>query len=546
MKKTLKTRLMLVMGIMSAIIILVGLAGLFAMNALHQGLKTSHAEHTLVLDNIYRIEKLLLNSRYAIPASLADPTIEGMQASADELEREKRDIDQFWMEFATHSMSPETRKKADELTNLRIGFDHAVSLPLIEALRDADTSRIREIKRLAEPLHGPIINAVQGLRTTQLDLAKKEYASAQARYDTANQLILAIIALGLVLAAALAYFLIQVMYRQLGGEPAYAAQIARQIADGDLDVNITADVTEGTSLLASLQQLQRGLTKTVKDMRLDTAHIARTSGLQVNHNAMLSSRIDLQASLHRQITTATKELASAVRHNTEKARQAMQAVDDSSELAIKKMESASGAFETITQIRHASDKIADNIHVIDELAFQIDTLALKATMEDGTASDASQGLAVTAPEIRHLAQCVALASKDIKNLLNESQEKMENGSKLISQGGAGTEHLLTAIQYSHTVMASINASTKEQEASIRQIRHAVSDMDYANRKDAILLGVSTTTSRLMEQQANHLAQLGGGFKLGTMQGPQAKLQVVNAIVAEDMPPKRPNLRLVRP
>jgi len=534
------------MGIMSAMIILVGLAGLFAMNALQQSLQASHAEHSPVLDNIARLDKLLLNTRYATLASLADPTIERMHASADELAREKRDIDQFWMEFSTHSMSPETRKKTDELTNLRIGFDHAVSLPLIEALRDADTSRIREIKRLAEPLHGPIINAVQGLRTTQLVLAKKEYASAQARYDTANQLILAIIALGLVLAAALAYFLIQVMYRQLGGEPAYAAQIARQIADGDLDVNITADVTEETSLLASLQQLQRGLTKTVKDMRLDTAHIARTSGLQVNHNAMLSSRIDLQASLHRQITTATKELASAVRHNTEKARQAMQAVDDSSELAIKKMESASGAFETITQIQHASDKIADNIHVIDELAFQIDTLALKATMEDGTASDASQGLAVTAPEIRHLAQCVALASKEIKNLLNESQEKMENGSKLISQGGAGTEHLLTAIQYSHTVLASINASTKEQEASIRQIRHAVSDMDYANRKDAILLGVSTTTSRLMEQQANHLAQLGGGFKLGTMQGPQAKLQVVNAIVAEDMPPKRPNLRLVRP
>ena len=537
---------MLVMCIMSALIVLVGLAGLFAMNALHQGLRTSHAEHTLLLDNIYRIEKSLLNSRYAIPASLADHAIEGMQASADEIERDKRDIDQLWMEFATHSMSPETRKKTEELTNLRIGFDHAVSLPLIEALRDADISRIREIKRLAEPLHGPIISAVQGLRTAQLDLAKTEYASAHARYDTANKLILVIIALGLVLAAALAYFLIQVMYRQIGGEPAYAAQIARQIADGDLDVNIAADVAEETSLLASLQQLQRGLTKTVKDMRLDTAHIARTSGLQVNHNAMLSSRIDLQASLHRQITTATKELASAVRHNSEQARQVMQAVDDSRQLAIKKMESASGAYEAMTQVRHASDKIADNIHVIDDMAFQIDTLALKATMEDITASDANQGLAVTAPEIRHLAQCVALASKEIKNLLNESQEKMENGSKLISQGGAGTEHLLTAIQHSRSVMAGINASTKEQETSIRQIRHAVGDMDYANRKDAILLGVSTTTSRLMEQQANHLAQLGGGFKLGTMQGPQAKLQIVSTVAAEDMPPKRPNLRLVRP
>lgn len=541
MKTTLKTRLMLAMGIMSALILLVGLAGLFAMGALHQGFKTSHVEHTLGLDKITSIEKLLLSGRYAILAALADSSPEKLQASAEEIVSNKRAIDQLWVEFSTNPMSPETRKKADELTHLRISFDHAVTLPFIEALSDADTSRIREITRLADQLNGPIISAMHGLRTMQVDLAKKEYESAKSRYATVSKLILAVIALGLVLAAALAYFLIHVMYRQLGGEPAYAAQIARHIADGDLDVNITADVHEETSLLASLEQLQTALKKAVKDMRLDTAHIARTSDMQLNNNVILSSRIAQQSGAHRQIAAVTKDLTSAVRHYGEQARQAMQMADDSSELALKKMESASGAFAAMAQVRHASDKIADNIHVIDELAFQIDTLALKATVEDASASDANQGFAAIAPEIRHLAQCVALAGKEIKILLNEAREKMDNGSKLISQGSAGTEHMLTAIHHVHSVMAEINTSTKEQEASIRQIRHAVSDMDYANRKDAILLGVTMTTARLLEQQASHLAQLGSGFKLGAALEPQTPLQ----IATEDTVPKRPNLRLVR-
>ncbi len=542
----LKTRFMLVMGIMSAFMILVGLTGLYAMRASHQSLKIHLEEHTLGLEKIASIDKLLSGNRYAILAALADPTPEKLQISAVEIERNKRAIDQLWTEFVTIPMATETRKKADELTHLRVGFDHAVTLPAIQALLGVDTRKTKEISLLAEQLKDPLISAMNSLHSMQLDLVKKEYESAEARYAALRNLILAAIALGLVLAAALAYFLVHIMYRQLGGEPAFAARVARQIADGDLNVSITPEVHEEASLLASLQQLQTGLTKAVKNMRLNTGNIARTSGQILSNNIVLSSRIQQQTGLQKQITLVTKELASEMRHNSEQARQVMQHAEDASDFAVKRGQASSEAFTTMTQIRHASDKIFDNIQVIDGLVFQIDTLTLKATLEEVNASDAGQRFTAIAPEVRDLALCVACTVSEVKKMLNESREKLDDGSKLISQSNTGTEQMFTAMQHVSSVVAEMNASTKKQEASIRQIRHAVSDMDYANRKDAVLLGVATTATKLLEQQATHLAQIGSGFKLDTTHRPQAQLQIVSTVAAEGMPPKRPNLRLVRP
>ncbi|MBI3726885.1 MAG: MCP four helix bundle domain-containing protein [Burkholderiales bacterium] len=546
MKTTLKTKYMFVMGIMSAFMILASLTGLYAMRVSHQSLKSSYEEHTPGLEKIARIDKLMSGNRYAILAALADPTPEKLQINADEIERDKRAIDQLWAEFMRIPMATETRKKADELTRMRVGFDHAVTLPVIKALLEADTRKTKEISLLAEQLKDPIISAMNSLRAMQWEAAKKEYENADAGYAALRNLMLAAIALGLVLAAALAYFLIHIMYRQLGGDPAYAAQIACQIADGDLNVSITPEVHEEASLLASLQQLQTGLTKAVKGMRLNAGNIARTSGQILSNNIVLSSRIQQQTGLHKQITLATKELTSEMRHNGEQARQAMQHADEAGELAIKRGQAISEAFTVMTQIGHASDKIFDHIHVIDELVFQIDTLTLKATLEDAGASDAEQRFTAIAPEVRDLALGVACAVREVKKLLNESREKLDDGGRLISQSNTGTEQMYSAMQHVNSVAAEMYASTKKQEASVRQIRHAVSDMDYANRKDAILLGVATTAAKLLEQQAVHLAQIGSGFRLATSHRQQAQLQVVGTVAPEDALPKRPDLRLVRP
>ncbi|BBB62667.1 methyl-accepting chemotaxis protein [Undibacterium sp. KW1] len=539
---------MLVMGIMSTLMLLLGLTGLYAMKASHDSLKSSHEERSLGLYKLASMDKLLLANRHAILAALAEPDAGKLSTLADTMEHDRRAIEQLWLDVATLPMSQDARKKADELSAARLSFDHAVTLPAIKAMHAADIASLKEIRLVADKLKDPVISAMDSLRSLQLDTLNIEFGSAEAAYARISNLMWAAIGMGLVLAAALAYFLIHVIYHQLGGEPAYAARIARQMADGNHAVSITPDVHDDASLLASLQQLQRELEKIGKDLHRHTGSIARTSVQIQNNNAQLSSRMDQQSASHTQISLAARDLSAAIRQNSEQARQAMLLADEASELAIKKAQAGSGAMAAMTELRHAWDKLDTNIQVIDELVFQLDTAVLRSTVE-GKAVETAEGaelyFATVASEVRGLAQGAACAVHEIKNLLNESWESLGRAGRLTSQDNADAEKLLFTLQHANKLMAGIDAAGKKQEADLRQIRHAVSDLDYASRKDAILLSATTTAAKLMEQHASHLTRLSNGFKLGAGHKAKSQLQVVSSTVTGHVPHKRPDLRLVR-
>lgn len=551
MKTTLKTRLMLVMGIMSTLMLLLGLTGLYSMKASHDSLKSSHEERSLGLYKLASMDKLLLANRHAILAALAEPDAGKLSTLADTMEHDRRAIEQLWLDVATLPMSQDARKKADELSAARLSFDHAVTLPAIKAMNAADVASLREIRLAADKLKGPVISAMDSLRSLQLDTLNKEYGSAEAAYARISNLMWAAIGMGLVLAAALAYFLIHVIYRQLGGEPAYAAQVARQMADGNHTVSITPDVHDDASLLSSLQQLQRELEKIGKDLHRHTGSIARTSVQIQNNNVQLSSRMDQQAASHTQINLAARDLSTAIRQNSGQARQAMQLADEASETAIKKAQAGSEAMTAMTELRHAWDKLDTTIQVIDELVFQLDTAVLRSTIEGKAAELAEEAegaelhIASVTSEVRGLAQGVACAVHEIKNLLNESWESLDRAGRLTSQNNADAEKLLFTLQHASKLMAGIDAVGKKQEADLRQIRHTVSDLDYASRKDAVLLSATTTAAKLMEQHASHLTRLSNGFKPGAGHKAKSQLQVVSATVTGHVPHKRPDLRLVR-
>jgi len=538
------------MGIMSALTLLVGLTGLYAVKASHDTLKNSHEERSLGLYKLASMDKLLLANRHAILAALADSSAEKLHASADAMERDKRAIDQLWLEFASLPMTQDARKKADELSSARVSFDHAVTVPAIQAMHNANAASLREISQFADKFAGPVVKAIDSLRTLQLDALNQEFSSAEAAYARVSNLMWGAITLGLVLAAALAYFLIHVIYRQLGGEPAYAAQIARQIADGDHGVSITPDVHDEASLLASLQQLQSSLEKIGKEVHLHTGSISRTSVQIQSNNMLLSSRMDQQAASHRQITSATKDLITGIRDSAGQVRQAMQIADEAGECAIKKAQASSAAMTAMTQLRDAWTRIGDNVQVIDELAFQIDTVALKSALENDvtvdTDTNAGPGYATIAPEVRGLAQGVACAVHEINKLLHESREGLDQANKQISLGNVDTEKMLVALQNANSLLAGVDVASKKQEANIRHIRHAVSDLEYASRKDAILLGTSATAAKLMEQHAKYLSHLSNEFRPGPVNKTKLPLQVVGTEVTEQVAAKRPNLRIVRP
>ena len=316
-----------------------------------------------------------------------------------------------------------------------------------------------------------------------------------------------LMALGVVIRAAL--------LRQLGGEPAYAAGIARRIAEGDLGVHIEVAPNDRSSLLHAIRAMRDDLAKIVIEVRDGTDTIATASSEIASGNIDLSARTEQQASSLEETAASMEELTSTVKQNADNARQANQLAASASEVATRGGAVVSQVVETMQSINDSSKKIVDIISVIDGIAFQTNILALNAAVEAARAGEQGRGFAVVASEVRNLAQRSASAAKEIKSLIGDSVEKVEVGNKLVTDAGHTMEEVVASVRRVTDIMGEITAASSEQSAGISQVNQAIAQMDAATQQNAALVEQAAAAAESMQGQAARLLQAVRVFHLET-------------------------------
>ncbi|MFZ6754799.1 methyl-accepting chemotaxis protein [Undibacterium sp. Dicai25W] len=336
-------------------------------------------------------------------------------------------------------------------------------------------------------------------------------ASSAFKAATSLMLILGLIALAGGVVAAL--YISRSLLKQLGGEPGYAAQIAGQIAAGELTAPIDVAAGDQNSLIFEMKNMRDSLVNIVAQVRSGTDTIATASSEIAMGNLDLSSRTEQQASSLEKTTSSMRELTTTVKQNADNAREANQLAASASEVARQGGVVVAQVVDTMGSINESSKKIVDIISVIDGIAFQTNILALNAAVEAARAGEQGRGFAVVAAEVRNLAQRSAAAAKEIKTLIDTSVEKVEVGTKLVGQAGVTIDQVVSSVKHVTDIIAEITAASQEQSVGIEEVNHAIIEMDGVTQQNAALVEEAAAAAQSLQDQAAELAKVVSVFKL---------------------------------
>ncbi|MDR6766012.1 methyl-accepting chemotaxis protein [Acidovorax delafieldii] len=343
----------------------------------------------------------------------------------------------------------------------------------------------------------------------QKNAADTQAAMAAERMLTVK---IAAVAVALLLLAIIvgAYYLIGSIQRPL----AQAHGLAERIAGGDLSQQ--ESVTRGDEfgdLLRSLYAMSNALGRMVHQVRQSTDSIAIASAEIATGNQDLSARTEQTSSNLQETAAAMEEFTSTIQQSAGSAQQASSLAAGATGVARRGGEVVTQVVATMEDINHSSKKIADIIGVIDGIAFQTNILALNAAVEAARAGEQGRGFAVVASEVRSLAQRSAEAAKEIKQLISASVEKVETGSRLVSDAGTTMTDIVQSVQRVTDMIGEITAASSEQSAGVSQVNKAISNLDQMTQQNAALVEESAAAAQSLREQADHLAREVSMFKV---------------------------------
>ena len=508
------TRLMMLIGALSALLVAIGGLGLFGIGQSNEAMKSVYEDRTVPAAQLGEIRALVLRNRLALNIALATPTPEVIKEQSAKVESNMAAVTKSWDAYMATFMTPEEKKLAATFAEDRRKFAQEGLLPTIAALR---ANNAKEADRLlAEkvfPLAIPVEGGLEALVNLQLQEAEKSYNEAIARYATIRIVSIAAIAGGLLFAGLFGFVLVRSIGRQLGAEPGEAADLARSVAAGDLSVAIALKPGDTTSLMAQLKEMQSSLSKVVFSVRQNSESVATASSQIAQGNLDLSQRTEEQAAALEETAASMEQLSSTVKQNADNAKQANQLALSASTVAIQGGEVVGQVVNTMKAINDSSKKIADIISVIDGIAFQTNILALNAAVEAARAGEQGRGFAVVATEVRSLAGRSAEAAKEIKSLINASVERVKQGTTLVDQAGTTMTEVVSSIKRVTDIMGEISSASAEQSAGVSQVGEAVNQMDQVTQQNAALVEESAAAAESLKGQALQLVQTVAVFKL---------------------------------
>ncbi len=292
----------------------------------------------------------------------------------------------------------------------------------------------------------------------------------------------------------------------------YSGQVLGRLADGDFTGDIKT-ASDRDQLGRSLQKMQSSLGTLLGQANAAVDQVTTGSGQVAQAGQSLSQGSTEQAASLEEVTASLNQINSQSVQNSETASEASSVAKGSLENAKGGNEQMQTLLAAMKSINESSDEITKVVKVIDDIAFQINLLALNANVEAARAGKYGKGFAVVAEEVRNLAVRSAEAAKETTVMVESTIRNVEKGNKAAEATSAQLKEIVSGASKVADFLEEIALASKEQAQGMEQINQGLSQIDQVTQSNTANAEETAAAAEELASQAKQLRGLIARFKI---------------------------------